>query len=153
VYDIVNNRLFQLTDTPLVNEQLNDITLLPDGSLRVVWASDEDVDTRNVKGATFRLTANYTATIQAPVNANGSSVFNANRGVVPVKFALALNGTPTCQLPPATISVTRTAGGVLGSVNESDFTQPSDTDAQFRIDPTTCQYAYNLGVSSLGAGT
>ena len=58
VYDIVNNRLFQITDTPLVTEQLNDITQLPNGDLRVVWTSDEDgFDQRNVKGATFSLPA------------------------------------------------------------------------------------------------
>ena len=42
VYDIAGNRLYQITNTALVNEQLNDITLLPNGDLRVVWASDED---------------------------------------------------------------------------------------------------------------
>lgn len=56
VYDVVNNRLFQITDTPLVNEQLNDIAVLPDGRLRMVWASDEDgTFQRNVRGATFEL--------------------------------------------------------------------------------------------------
>jgi len=54
IYDTVNNRLFQITDTPLVTEQLNDITVLPDGRVRVVWSSDEDGDTRNVKSATLR---------------------------------------------------------------------------------------------------
>ena len=29
----------------------------------------------------------------------------------PVKFTLTLNGVATCNLPPATIAVTRTAGG------------------------------------------
>ena len=44
-----------------MTEQLNDITVLGDGSVRVVWASDEDgfnpfpVPSRNVKGATFSL--------------------------------------------------------------------------------------------------
>ena len=154
VYDIVNNLRYQITDTPLVNEQLNDIALLPDGRLRMVWTSDEDgFDTRNIKGATFRLAADNHAAIQPPINANGSSVFNAKRGVVPVKFTLTSNGTPTCQLPAATISVARTAGGMLGAINESDFTQPSDTGANFRIDTGSCQYVYNLGTSSLGAGT
>ena len=79
-------------------------------------------------------------------------MFNAKRGVVPVKFVLATNGVPTCQLPPATISLVRTAGGTLGSINETDFTQPSDVGSSF-LDTTTCQYIYNLGASSLGAGT
>jgi hypothetical protein len=95
----------------------------------------------------------YTAAIQPPINANGSSVFNAKRGVVPVKFTLAVNGTSTCQLPPATISLSRTAGGTLGTINESDFLQPSDTGSNFRVDTAACQYVYNLGSSSLGAGT
>ena len=55
VYDITTNLLYQITDTPLVNEQLNDITVLPD-VVRVVWASDEDGPTeRNIKSATFSL--------------------------------------------------------------------------------------------------
>jgi hypothetical protein len=91
--------------------------------------------------------------IHAPINAEGSSVFRANRGTVPVKFAVPLNGNSTCQLPPATITVTRTAGNVIGSVNESDYTQASDSGSNFRIDTAACQYIYNLGTSSLGAGT
>lgn len=56
VYDITTNRLFQITNTPLITEQLNDITVLPDGRIRVVWTTDEDgFDQRNVKAATFTL--------------------------------------------------------------------------------------------------
>jgi hypothetical protein len=95
----------------------------------------------------------YTATVQQPINADGSSVFSANRGAVPVKFTLALNGISTCQLPPATISLTRTSGGTVGSVNESSFSLASDSGSNFRIDSINCQYVYNLGTSSLGTGT
>jgi hypothetical protein len=60
VYDINTNRLYQITNTPLVTEQLNDITLLPDGRIRVVWASDEDVTfddpfQHNIRAAEFSL--------------------------------------------------------------------------------------------------
>ncbi len=56
VYDIPTNRLYKITNTPLVTEQLNDITVLPDGRVRVVWTSDEDgFDQRNVKAASFTL--------------------------------------------------------------------------------------------------
>jgi len=95
----------------------------------------------------------YSATIQPPINGNGSSVFNAKRGVVSVKFTLAVNGAPTCQLPAATISLERTAGGTLGAINESEFVQSADTGSNFRIDTTNCQYVYNLGSDSLGVGT
>jgi hypothetical protein len=93
----------------------------------------------------------YIATIEPPIDANGSSVFNAKRGVVPVKFTLAADGLATCQLPGATISVTRTAGGTLGVVNESDYLLPSDSGSNFRID--TCHYVYNVTSGSLGTGT
>jgi len=94
----------------------------------------------------------YTASIQSPIKADGSSVFAANRGVIPVKFTLDLNGTITCQLPPATISLNRTAGGTIGTVNESSFSMQSDSGSNFRIDTTNCQYVYNLGASALGTG-
>jgi Beta-propeller repeat len=95
---------------------------------------------------------NYKASVQQPINADGSSIFQANRGVVPVKFTLAVDGAPTCTLPPATISVTRTAGGVIGSVDESAYSMAADSGSSLRIDPTACQYLYNLATSSLGAG-
>ena len=93
----------------------------------------------------------YTAQIQQPINADGTSVFNVRRGVVPVKFALTLNGMATCNLPPATIVVTRTAGEVIGSVDEDLYSGPADNGSNFRI--ANCQYAYNLSASAMGVGT
>ena len=78
-------------------------------------------------------------------------MFNANRGVIPVKFTLTANGSPTCDLPPATITVTRTAGGTIGEVNESVYSGSADSGSNFRIDG--CQYAYNLNSRALGVGT
>jgi sugar lactone lactonase YvrE len=93
----------------------------------------------------------YAAQVQQPINANGTSVFNARRGVIPVAFKLTSDGVPTCALPPATISVFRTSGGVVGSVDESVYLLNSDTGSNFRI--SNCQYVYNLGSRSLGPGT
>jgi hypothetical protein len=95
--------------------------------------------------------AAYAAQIQQPINADGSSVFNVKRGVVPVKFTLTLNGTPTCALPPATIAVYRTGTGGNQSIDESIYTAPADNGSNFRID--SCQYVYNLSASPLGVGT
>ncbi len=99
--------------------------------------------------ATFK----YGAQVQQPINADGTSVFNAKRGVIPVTFKLTSDGVATCQLPPATISVFRTAGGVVGSIDESMYLLKSDSGSNFRIDTSKCQYVYNLGASSLGPGT
>ena len=68
-----------------------------------------------------------------------------------MKFRLTQGGVATCDLPPATIAVTRTAGGVMGAVNESLYSGSADSGSNFRID--SCQYVYNLNSGALGAGT
>jgi hypothetical protein len=93
----------------------------------------------------------YAAQVQPPINPDGSSTFNVRRGVVPVRFNLTQGGVATCDLPPATIAVTRTAGGVIGQVNESDYSGNVDTGSNFRIG--SCQYVYNLNARALGVGT
>jgi hypothetical protein len=92
----------------------------------------------------------FAAEVQPPIEADGSSVFKARRGVVPVKFALAADGAPTCDLYPATIALFRVGGDTPVEVNQSEFIMPSDEGASFRI--TDCHYHYNLGTSSLGPG-
>jgi hypothetical protein len=91
------------------------------------------------------------AQVQQPINADGTSVFSARRGVVPVKFTLTDDGISTCALPPATIAVTRTAGGTIGAIDESVYSGSADTGSNFRI--ASCQYIYNLSASALGVGT
>ena len=92
----------------------------------------------------------YLATIQQPIDRNGSSVFNSRRGVVPVKFSVGLDGTPTCELPAATIALSRSINNTLQPISESEYLMPVDSGSNFRIDG--CQYVYNLGTASLGVG-
>lgn len=122
-----------------------------DGRLDLVTANQD-----NHQGTTISLLLQnpmYKAVVQQPINSDGRSTFKANRGVVPVKFALIQNGTITCTLPPASFGVTRTAGGTLGSTDESIYSMQADSGSGFRIDQTACQYIYNLAASSLGVGT
>jgi hypothetical protein len=93
----------------------------------------------------------YAGQVQQPINADGTSVFNVRRGVVPVKFTLTQGGVATCALPAATIAVTRTAGGTTGQIDESVYSGSADSGSNFRID--SCQYIYNLSASALGVGT
>lgn len=95
--------------------------------------------------------AQYAAQIQQPINADGSSVFSASRGVVPVKFALTLANVPTCNLPPASIVVTRLSGSSPGTVDETVYEMAADSGTSFRI--SSCQYVYNLAAKGLGPGT
>jgi hypothetical protein len=104
-------------------------------------------------GPNFQFTTppQYAAQVRPPINADGTSIFNARRGVVPGKFTLTQGGVATCDLPPATIAVTRTAGGTTGPIDESIYVGSADTGSNFRID--SCQYVYNLSASALGVGT
>lgn len=108
----------------------------------------------NSNGAThaFLLTPIYKAAVQQPINADGTSVFSAKRGVVPVKFALTENGVLNCTLP-ATIFIARTSAGTMASVDENIYSTAADSGSNFRIDQTACQYIYNVAASSLGQGT
>jgi hypothetical protein len=59
---------------------------------------------------------------------------------------------PTCNLPAATIRITKTSGLPSGAVNEPETVQPNDNDGNFRV--VDCKYMYNLATSSLsGVGT
>ncbi len=132
VYDIVGNRLYQITNTPTVTEQLNDITVLADGSVRVVWASNEDGNSaRNVKGATFMLPnpnacLARTVTLTASKKYSPTLYLDASAAMTPaMKFAI-----------PATLAVT--AGN---SANDwVTFTYQLNSGAI-----TTCKYRGGFG--------
>jgi Concanavalin A-like lectin/glucanases superfamily len=111
--------------------------------------TQQEISTIVQAGSAGQCKTAYTAAVQQPINPNGSSVFKASRGAVPIKFTLRLHGEPTCELPPATISLTRLSG-TPDTVDESVYIMPSDTGSDFRI--SGCQYIYNLGADSLGVG-
>lgn len=134
------------------------IDVLPvvgDGTITLFPDSDGNYSFNGVT-VSFPHKPPYKAFVKSPINSDGSSVFNSNRGVIPVKFSLTNNDAPTCDLPPATIAVTRTAGGTggtLGTLDESIYAIRANSGSDFRIDPTACQYIYNLAASSIGPGT
>ena len=55
--------------------------------------------------------------------------------------------TPTCDLPLATIQITKTSVSPSGAVNEPVTIQPGDDNSPFRIQD--CKYMYNLATDSL----
>jgi hypothetical protein len=56
LYVIATNMLYQVTNTPGVNEMLSDVSVLPDGEIRLVWAADDGPGgEQNIYGATFSL--------------------------------------------------------------------------------------------------
>jgi hypothetical protein len=92
------------------------------------------------------------ATVQQPIDEDGSSVFNAHRGVVPVRFAVTARGVRVCDPLVATIAVTRTSGGTPGPINEGDYVTPADEGSSLGVNQQ-CEHSYNLGVDALGPGT
>lgn len=117
------------------------------------WGQIVGEGTLNGDAHGFLLTPIYKALAQPPIDTDGSSIFSARRGVVPIRFMLNQSDTLTCGLQPATIFVTRIAGGTLGAIEESVYSMQADHGSNFRIDQTACQYVYNLAASSLGVGT
>jgi hypothetical protein len=103
-------------------------------------------------GAYERTMSPYEAEVQMPIKADGSAVFNANRGVVPVKFALSTDGTPTCSLPAATIAIARLDGESIGPISDTTYELPPDEGRDFRIDAASCHYTYNLGIATFTPG-
>lgn len=65
-------------------------------------------------------------------------------------FVPESGSTPTCDLPPAGIQVSRAVGTATGTVNEITSIQPNDNNAYFRV--VDCKYMYNLAAKQLGAG-
>ena len=124
--------------------------------LYVAGESRSFAEAGNTVGANDALILHYStllleSRVQPPIDADGSSVFRASRGVVPVKFTLTRDGAATCDLPPATISLSRTAGGAPGPIDEGTYSGSADRGSNFR--QSDCQYVYNLQSKSLGVGT
>ena len=92
VYVIATNTLYRVTDTPTVSETLNDVTVLPGGAVRMVWAANDDPTAgfHNVYARTFTvpLTPNTFSGFLSPVD--NPPVFNVAKGgqAIPVKFSL-----------------------------------------------------------------
>ena len=126
-------------------EDVTDDTRPRDWASRTIWAQ------ANSFSPFVLATPVFTATVRSPINVDGSSVFAATRGAVPVKFTLKFGGTPTCTLPAALISVRRIAGASDELVNETTYSMAADAGSMFRI--ADCQYVYNLNSKALGAGS
>ncbi len=93
--------------------------------------------------------------------ANGDQVVDLTNATVGVNNASPYTETftpqpasalsPTCNLPQASIKVTKLSPTPSGAVNDATSIQPFDDNELFRV--VDCKYMYNLATSSLlGAG-
>lgn len=152
-YDIPSNAWVDL-NTRIVNPGVIQVVsasgISPDG--KIVGVGDVHVAGGVIEQHAFLLspTPLYKAAVQPPINADGSSAFDANRGALPVKFTLTENGSSSCTLPQATISVTLISAAAADLIEMNTYKTPADNGSNFRTD--ACQYTYVLGTKGLGAG-
>ena len=142
VYEISSNRLFQLTDTPALDEQLNDVTVLADGSIRVVWAAHPDFSSDNdIYAQTFTLPPefHFTGFFQPIENIPTTNIATAG-SAIPVKFSLG--GDHGLAIFAAGYPA---SGPVACDVNEpgSEVTETVNAGgSSLSYDPSTDQYSY-----------
>jgi hypothetical protein len=157
VYQISTNTIFQVTDTPSSNEILNDVTVLDNGDVRVIWAADDDLfpGQHNIYARTFSLPTptpgyDFTGFFQPVDNLPTVNIASAGRAI-PVRFSLGgdqglqifaaghpASGPIACDAsePGSEVTETVTAGG-----------------SSLSYDATTDQYTYIWKTDRLWRGT
>jgi len=100
IYQMSSNTVFRITDTPFADETLNDVTVLSNGDVRVVWAADDDSSqafARNIYARTFTLPEaipnpgyHFTGFFQPVDNLPALNLASAG-SAIPVKFSLGGN--------------------------------------------------------------
>lgn len=108
---ISTRRLFQITDTPDANESLNDVTVLPNGDVRVVWQSiGAGVGSHDIYGATFSLPG-------GPNECTASVVLEASRRYSPSRWyddTESFSSAFSFEIPAELPVVEGSAGGRSG---------------------------------------
>ena len=117
-----------------------------------VTVSDDD------RGAAAPRTASVARTyamsaIQAPYNADGTSVFKYG-SVAPVKVRITdCTNTPVAGLAPTVTVALASSSAPTAAVNETpDSVSAADTTGVLRFDPASGSYVYNLATKSLSDG-
>jgi hypothetical protein len=107
VYVMATNTLYKVTSTPLIDESLNDVSVLPNGDIRVVWAANDDIGGgSNVYATTFTpAPANLPLTVTA---SNATQTYGAATPAFGVTYTGFLNGD-TAAVLGGTLMCTTTA--------------------------------------------
>jgi len=100
------------------------------------------------------LTPIYKALVQLPIKADGSSVFSVQREVIPLRFRLLQEGTPTCTLPPAKVAIKKVSAQTQDLVSEVIISEGGVSSATAAgVVPILCQYVDQVQPPELGIGT
>jgi hypothetical protein len=105
VYVIATNTVYQVTNTPTIDENLNDISSLGSNQFRMVWAANDGAaGDENIHGMTFSLPAATTN-----MCLNRTAALTASRSTPPTTWSDASQSfsTPFSFALPASMAVTQ----------------------------------------------
>jgi hypothetical protein len=158
LYEISSNRLFQVTDTPGLDELLSDITVLADGSIRVVWASHPDFSSdSDIFAQTFSLP-------QQPPSPSGFQicllydplVAKKSGTAYPIKLQLCDANGHNLSSPSIAVHATSVSQASTNAPGPLDDTGNANPDFDFRYDAAlggTGGYIFNLSLRGFSTGT
>lgn len=117
IYHLADGRLYQLTNTPGIQESLNDVAMLPGHTVRVVWQANDGADgTNDIYGATVAI-PHVTLTLFHDLasflqNAGTVTTIDFDRDICGVPIAAGSPGVPAGSRY-APIGVTFAAGVIF----------------------------------------
>lgn len=151
VYDIAQNLLYQVTSTTFFAEQLNDISVLDNGDVRVVWSANDGPNGElNVYGATFTPIQKSTYNICTLYDQN---VAKKAGSAYPIKVQLcdaSGNNLSSSSIAVHAVSVTMVNTNTPAMLDETGNANP---DFDFRYDATINGYVFNLSTRGYATGT
>ncbi|WP_042464183.1 Ig-like domain-containing protein [Neobacillus dielmonensis] len=125
-------------------------TSTPGKHTQTITATDNAGNTVE-KTVSYTVVYNYGGILQ-PIDSDGASVFKAG-STIPVKFQLKNISGNFISTAHASISFGKITDMVLGTVSEVGVNSNANAGNEFRYDPTSKQYIFNLSTKGLTAGT
>jgi hypothetical protein len=152
VYDIAMNILYQVTSTPGVNEELNAISVLDNGDVRVVWAADDGpLAELNIYGTTFTPISNQVSYHICPLY--DQNVAKKSGSAYPIKLQLcdaSGNNLSSSSVLVHAVSVARISSNTPTVLDDTGNANP---DFDFRYDASLAGYIFNLSTKGYTTGT
>jgi hypothetical protein len=128
--------------------------LFPAGTTTVVFTATDASGNSSTANLTVNVVYDFGGYL-APILGTGQSLFKSGR-TIPVKFQLTAVDGSIITNAIATLQVFYVASTPSGTIDETVATLSSggsNTGNQFRFDPTSGQYIYNLNTTGYAAGT
>jgi Tol biopolymer transport system component len=154
LFDIATSTLFQLPETPEVDEHLNDVSMNADGTVHVAFAAEDPLNTLdddNVYLFSFNL---LVPSYRVCPLFDTSRSFKAGR-VAPLKIQLCDASGSNLSDPALILTATGLAqlDGSASSLVEPESPGQANADSIFRYDATLGGYIFNLSTAGLTTGT